>query len=26
MPHPRKNIPTGTVRALLKQAGLLNQK
>ncbi|TPL90482.1 type II toxin-antitoxin system HicA family toxin [Mesorhizobium sp. B2-3-12] len=26
IPHPRKDIPTGTVRALLKQAGLLNQK
>ncbi|CAN7613876.1 type II toxin-antitoxin system HicA family toxin [Mesorhizobium sp. LjRoot246] len=26
IPHPRKDMPTGTVRALLKQAGLLNQK
>ena len=26
IPHPRKDIPTGTVRALLKHAGLLNRK
>jgi Predicted periplasmic or secreted lipoprotein len=25
IPHPRKDIPIGTVRALLKQAGLLDQ-
>jgi len=26
IPHPRKDIPIGTVRAVLKQAGLLNRK
>lgn len=26
IPHPKKELPTGTVRALLKQAGLLNRK
>jgi len=26
IPHPRKDLPAGTVRALLKQAGLLNRK
>jgi predicted RNA binding protein YcfA (HicA-like mRNA interferase family)/predicted RNase H-like HicB family nuclease len=26
VPHPRKDIPIGTVRALLRQAGLLNKK
>jgi predicted RNA binding protein YcfA (HicA-like mRNA interferase family) len=26
IPHPRKDIPIGTVRALLKQAGLLTKK
>jgi predicted RNA binding protein YcfA (HicA-like mRNA interferase family) len=25
IPHPRKDIPTGTVRALLRQAGLLDK-
>jgi predicted RNA binding protein YcfA (HicA-like mRNA interferase family) len=25
VPHPRKDIPTGTVRSILRQAGLLNQ-
>ena len=24
IPHPRKDLPTGTVRALLRQAGLLD--
>ncbi|MCF6109943.1 MULTISPECIES: type II toxin-antitoxin system HicA family toxin [Mesorhizobium] len=25
IPHPRKDIPIGTVRALMKHAGLLNK-
>jgi predicted RNA binding protein YcfA (HicA-like mRNA interferase family) len=26
IPHPRKDLPIGTVRALLRQAGLLKEK
>ncbi len=26
VPHPRKDLPTGTVRAVLRQAGLLRKK
>lgn len=26
VPHPRKDIPSGTVRSVLKQAGLLDKK
>ncbi|RWC23600.1 MAG: type II toxin-antitoxin system HicA family toxin [Mesorhizobium sp.] len=26
IPHPRKDMPTGTVRALLKHAGVLRTK
>jgi len=25
IPHPRKDLPTGTVRSLLRQAGLLER-
>lgn len=25
IPHPRRDLPTGTVRALLKQAGLIDK-
>lgn len=26
IPHPRKDLPIGTIRAVLKQAGLLDKK
>ena len=26
VPHPRKDLPIGTVRSILRQAGLLNQQ
>lgn len=26
VPHPRRDLPTGTVRAVLRQAGLLRKK
>jgi predicted RNA binding protein YcfA (HicA-like mRNA interferase family) len=26
VPHPKKDLPIGTVRSILRQAGLLNQE
>ncbi len=26
VPHPKKDLPTGTVKSILRQAGLLNQQ
>jgi predicted RNA binding protein YcfA (HicA-like mRNA interferase family) len=26
VPHPKKDLPIGTVRSILRQAGLLNQQ